>query len=427
MWVNDAFWHGPCLLSLHATDVRTSRYSHGISHKRRRGGVTNRRYVQIRYPWAASYEAGRSAPRAYLASLIQQTLRYGMPARRYGRAGSWVIRHAASGGALKTALRPWRRTDRPDVDSILEQVAGSWERFAEGCPRLPRERPARLSALALKRRAADTVFVFGDGQQPLLVCKAPRGEEDSLELEATALSEAKSAKVAPLPLGKLGAIFVQEALPGAPLEVEPISPASARTLPWRPEHEELAEGLIRLARATARPGPPQELRSELLSALQAASLNEEVRRRARVALEDLENFDLAVLRHGDTSPQNCLFDRGRFTGLVDWEIARPRGAPGFDILNAAVAYVDQGVGLVRWSEERAVESFRAAWQFSPFFRHAREAARSATRAAGGSDDDHERLEIAFFARRLASRAASPSSYATGPCSAALMLEIACAR
>jgi aminoglycoside phosphotransferase (APT) family kinase protein len=133
-----------------------------------------------------------------------------------------------------------------------------------------------------------------------------------------------------------------------------------------------------------------------------------------------------VLRHGDTSAQNCLFEEERLSGLVDWEIARPQGAPGFDILNAAVALLDHGVGLVNWSEDRAVTCFETAWKNSPFFDRARAAARESVEAAGATARDYERLEIAFFARRLASRLADPDYYATGPASAARMLEIACA-
>ena len=112
---------------------------------------------------------------------------------------------------------------------------------------------------------------------------------------------------------------------------------------------------------------------------------------------------------------------------MDWEIARPRGAPGFDVLNAAVALLDHGVGLVNWSEERAVTCFEEAWRESSFFEGARAAARLSVEAAGATSEDYERLEVAFFARRLASRLTEPAAYATGPESATRMLEIACER
>lgn len=386
-----------------------------------------RRYVQIGYPWAASYEVGAGAPLAYLTGLIRQTLRYGMPARRYGPVGAWAITRALPARAVEAALRPRRRRERPELDRLLDDVAAAWDMLSAASVRLPSKVPARLTALALQRRAAETVFVFGEGDSPLVVCKTPRDGSETLELEENALREAEPASVAPRSLGRVKDAFVQEALPGAPLEVDPVTPDNAGALPWRSEHAQLAQGLLRLAETTIRSGPPQELRSGVREALENARLAGDVARVALSALNDLAHFDIAILRHGDTSAQNCLFDDGNFTGLVDWEIARPQGAPAFDILNAAVALIDHGVGLVRWSEERAIRSFTSAWQSSEFFQGARAAARSTTLAAGASDADHDKLEIAFFARRLASRAASPSSYATGPAAAARMLEVACGR
>jgi len=278
----------------------------------------------------------------------------------------------------------------------------------------------------LKRRAANTTFVFGDGPQPLIVCKVAHGPVASLENEDAALREAEPSGIAPRSLGKIGEMFVQQALAGAPLEVAAVTVQSAQHLRWKPEHRKLAGALVRLAETTRRPGAPREFSPDIAGALDGSDLPRKARAIARGALRDLERFDLSILRHGDTSAQNCLFDDGELTGLVDWEIARPQGAPGFDTLNSAIALLDHGVGLVRWSEERALECFRSAWQRSSFFDDARAAARDATRAAGASDQDYERLEVAFFARRLASRIARPSSYATGPRTAALMLEVACA-
>ena len=389
--------------------------------------MSARRYVQVGYPWAATFEPGATGPVAYLGSLIRQTLRYGMPARRYGPVGAWTITHALPKGVIETALRARRRRERPEIDGLLDEVKSGWSGLAERSARLPDRPPEGMTALVLQRRSAETVFVFGEGPAPLIVCKTPHDGAETAELEERALTEALPAAVAPRPLGRLGSAFVQEALPGAPLEVDRITPDNAAKLPWRSEHGLLAQGLLRLAETTVRTGPPQELRRGLTDALDDADLPRTTLDLARAALSDLELFQIAVLRHGDTSAQNCLFDNGSFTGLVDWEIARSRGAPAFDILNAAVALIDHGVGLVRWSEERAVRCFEEAWRNSDFFEGARSAARAATLVTGATDADYERLEVAFFARRLASRVASPSSYATGPKAAARMLELACAR
>jgi hypothetical protein len=387
--------------------------------------VTSRRYVQVRYPWAAAFASGPPQPLRYLALLIEQTLRYGMPARRYGTVGAWAVRHALPRPLLAVSLRARRRVARPDLDELAAEVRGAWPRLADRGRWLP-DRPPELSALALKRRSANTIFLFGDGAAPLVVCKIPRGEPDTLELEAEALSEAEPSGLGPRYLGRVGAAYVQEALPGAPLEVEPVTPDGAAALEWTSEHRALGDGFVRLAETTRRPGPPQELKPQVKAALEDADLQRSIRELVRTALVDLEAFEPAVLRHGDTSAQNCLFEEGRLSGLVDWEIARPRGAPGFDVLNAAMALLDHGVGLVQWSEDRAVRAFEAAWKRSRFFEQARLSARESVEAAGGSTTDYERLEIAFFARRLASRLAEPEAYATGPASAARILEIACA-
>jgi Phosphotransferase enzyme family len=385
-----------------------------------------RRYVQVSYPWAAAFEAGQSAPLAYLADLIRQALRYGMPARRYGAAGAWLIRHGVPKPLLTTALRARRRGERPDIDSLIDEIAGAWSELTARARWLPSNAP-EMSALALKRRSALTVFLFGVRPEPLVVCKVPRGDAESLDLEARALGEAEPAGIGPRFLGKVGDAYVQEALPGAPLAVAPVTPDDAGSLEWTPQHRALGAGFIRLAEATRRPGPPQELRPQVKTALQQADLPKSLQGRVTAALEELETFEFAVLRHGDTSAQNCLFEEERLSGLVDWEIARPQGAPGFDILNAAVALLDHGVGLVNWSEDRAVQCFETAWTRSPFFEQARVAARDSVEAAGATPGDYERLEVAFFARRLASRLADPEYYATGPDSAARMLEIACER
>jgi hypothetical protein len=430
----------PCLLSIHDNpssgrgrptassqdcDSASGRSSHGL-HRAPGSFVTTRRYVQVSYPWAAAFEAGHSASLRYLATLIKQTLRYGMPARRYGAAGAWAVRHAVPRHLLTAALQARRRRVlRPDVDALISDVTEGWAPLAERARRLPADPPA-LSALVLRRRSANAIFLFGDGPEPLVVCKVPRDGVATLELEATALRDAEPSGIGPHYLGKVEAAYVQEALPGAPLSVEPVTPDGAAHLEWTPQHRALGRGFVRLAETTRRPGSPQELKPEVKTALEKADLQKSHRDVVRGALEDLETFELSVLRHGDTSAQNCLFEEERLSGLVDWEIARLQGAPGFDVLNAAVALLDHGVGLVRWSEERAVRCFEAAWTRSPFFEGARAAARESVEAAGATASEYERLEVAFFARRLASRLADPTNYATGPTSAARILEIACA-
>jgi hypothetical protein len=388
--------------------------------------MTLRRYVQVGYPWAAAFEAGRPEPLNYLADLIRQTLRYGMPARRYGNMGAWIVRHGVRKPLLKTALRVRRRGPRPDIDALVADVAGAWEQLAERARWLPDSAPD-LTVLALQRRSALTVFLFGEDPRPLVVAKSASGSAETLELEARALQEAERAAIAPRFLGRVGDTYVQEAIPGEPLTVQPVTPDTASVLEWTDEHNQLADGFIRLAETTRRPGPPQELKPHVREALAKADLGKRLHGLVSSTLDELGEFRYAVLRHGDTSAQNCLFEEGRLRGLVDWAIARPSGAPGFDVLNGAVALLDHGVGLVNWSEQRAVECFETAWKSSSFFESARQTARMSVEAAGATANDYERLEVAFFARRLASRLVDPDYYATGPASAVKMLEIACGR
>jgi hypothetical protein len=134
-----------------------------------------------------------------------------------------------------------------------------------------------------------------------------------------------------------------------------------------------------------------------------------------------------VLRHRDTSPQNCLFESDRLAGLVDWENVSALGAPGFDVLNAAVAFLEHGVGLVRWSEDRVLQTFRAAWVEGRYGEGARAAAAESASGAGFPESLFGSLEIVFFGRRLGRRLASKSISTTGPETAAKMLELACAR
>lgn len=354
-------------------------------------------------------------PARFAAAVIDQALRYGLPARR--RGGPLLALLGRAGlprRALAQALRRFPRRPRPDLDRLLEDLG----------PFLP-VAPSDLSVLALRRSSATTIFVFADGPQPLLVVKVP-GARERLQNEADALTRAAPVGVAPRFLGRLGNAFVQEALPGEPLLVEPLTPACSRRLVWSAHHTELAAALTRLASATSARDVPTEFREPLDAALSVAGLSASARRAAAAAWSDVSRVDIAVLRHRDTSPQNCLFEGERLSGLVDWENAYATGAPGFDVWNAALAFVEHGVGLVRWSEERALSAFTIVWEQSAFGREARLAGRQSAAAAGVPDGMLDALEVSFFARRLLGRVSHPDRFATGPVTAASMLEFACA-
>jgi len=134
-----------------------------------------------------------------------------------------------------------------------------------------------------------------------------------------------------------------------------------------------------------------------------------------------------VLRHGDTSPQNCLLGSdGRLVGIVDWEDAWSHALPGFDAWNAAVAYLERGLASSGFSEERLVRTFTAVQGQSRFWPAAAAAGREAARAAGVADEQLEALEVVFFGHRLIERLSEPELYPTTDWAAARMLEVVCA-
>lgn len=385
------------------------------------------RYVEIGYPWKAVIDRRSREPARFYATLIGQAMSYHVPARR--RLGS--LRAAASRQGIvpesliarSLAALPTHR--RPELDSLLERTASAWPELAPVARDLPSE-PPPLAALALQRSAALTVFVFGEHGRPLLVLKVPAPGDDRADGEADALREAEPAGVSPRSLGRVGDARVQEALDGKPMRLEPLTPDRARRLRWSKRLAALAAGLARLGEATAKSKPAPELDAPIERAAGHARLTTRTRDLARASLADLSGLRLSVLRHGDASAQNCLFVGQRLSGLVDWESANFTGAPGFDVWNSAIAYLDHGVGLVRWSDDVVVETFAAAWRDSEFFRGARGAARTAARAAGVPDSRLDSLEVAFFASRLGRRLAEPGRFPTGPAVMARMLELVCA-
>lgn len=386
------------------------------------------RYVQMLRPWRAAFDVTTEQPAHFFATMMGQTLRYGMPARRKtGFVLGPVARHNLfPGGLTARALRILPRRRRPDLDALIALAYSQWRHLSHQSSRLA-ESPPRLTALALQRSAALTVFLFGDSPDPLMVLKIPSQGDDRVDIEAMALDEARSARVSPAALGRLGEARVQEGLPGAPLAVEPLRPATAKDLSWREAHVHLGHGFTRLAEHTAKKEIAGELRDPAMErGVEEARLPSSVHLLVSAAGRDLRKLDVAVLRHVDTSAQNCLFMRDqRLAGLVDWELARSCGAPGFDVWNAALAYMEHSVGLVKWSEEIALETFKASWNDSSFWKGGRSAARDAASAASVPHRLMDSLEVTFFARRLAWRLLAPDRFQTGPRLAAGMLEHVC--
>ncbi|CAN5456752.1 hypothetical protein BH20ACT19_BH20ACT19_13440 [soil metagenome] len=379
----------------------------------------------MRYPWQAAVQRGSPRPARFYASVIGQALRYGLPAsRRPGAVWALVGRAGVPEAALTAAIRRLPGRPRPDLDALVAETRSKWRELADRARALPAA-PPELSVLALQRAAALTVFLFGDDPRPLLVLKLPAPGDPRVDLEVVALEAAEPAGISPRFLGQVGKARVQEGLTGAPLRVGPLTPERAADLAWSQGMTDVAEGVARLGAATAEGRPQQEIVPQMELALAYDGLDSRTRRLLTSAWADVRRSGSSVLRHRDTSPQNCLVSAGRLTGIVDWELAVPRGGPGFDVWNLGLSAMEYGLGLTRWSQELVTETFARAWEASPFWREARAAARRAAIAGGAPERDLDALELCFFGSRIGDRLEFPGRHPTLPGTAARNLEVVC--
>ncbi len=384
-------------------------------------------YVAVPYPWRAAIGTGSPHPARFYTALLGQTLNYRMPAsRRFGSLLALAGRRGLPERPLGGVLRRLPGHNRGDLDELEKSLERAWPQIAAKSSSLPAEAP-ELTLLALERSAALTVFAFGDQSAPLLVAKLPKGDGAGADAEVAALTEALPTGIAPTPLGTVGGARLQEVIPGAPMRVEPLTPARARTLAWPDSLGQVADGLNALAAATVKRETPTaaEVRWEE-PALPEGSLSARAKKLLRAARAEVDGLECAVLQHGDSAAQNCLFVDGRLSGLVDWESAKPRGTPAFDVLNAPVAYLDFGVGLARWSQELVAETFEAAWTSSEFGERARAGAAQSLAAADAPEALLEPLQVAFFGIRICRRLARPGDYMTTAATEARRLELICA-
>lgn len=362
-----------------------------------------RRYAHLRHPRRATYDVTRPQPAAFLARLMGQALNHGLPSRERGASVRAALgRRNLPTGPLAAVLRARPRHASVTTDALVRRLLDHWQVLAAASTRLPAT-PPLLSVLTLERSSASTSFVFGDDPLPLLLVKAPRPGNEGVDQERRFLELVAAADVAPRLLGELpGPAYVQEGLPGAVVRVDPVTPGDAHLMPWRRRDDELVAGLARLAETTAGAGTLQHQLLRPLDRALDAELPERVRRLVRAARDDLGRTSVTVVQHKDLSAQNWLVDGERLVGFVDWEFAVADGVPGFDALHVAVATLEHGVGLTRWSDDNVVDAFRAAWDHSPLFAGAR-AAVGTTSAAAGVEGLTEQLTVAHFARRLGRR------------------------
>ena len=354
--------------------------------------------------------------------MIDEAFHYGLPARRRGAV---VWKGAAGRGipvnAIANSIRLLGRRSAPHVDDLLRSVAESWGELSARTSHLPPS-PPMLSALALVRSAGLTVFVFGEEPPPLLVLKVPEAGDERVDREVSALEEAGPAQVAPAPLGRIGEARVQEALAGSPMRLEPITVETAASLRWSPRVAALTTALIRISGATAKAQFADEIRASVERSLAEDEVSSRTRRLLAAAWRDVMTLKSAVLRHHDTSPQNCLFSDDRLVGIVDWEMAVSYGAPAFDVWNAALSYMEHGLGLTVWSQQSVGDAFAASWDASEYWYAARAAARSAALEAGVPERHLDALELVFFGSRVGDRLRRPGWHPTRPSTAARMLD-----
>lgn len=366
-------------------------------------------------------------PARFYTAVVGQAIRYGLPAsRRPGPLWALAGRTGIPEGALAAGIRRLPGRPRPDLDQYVASAREGWPDLAARATSLPGSPPPHLSVLALQRAAALTIFLFADDPCPLVVLKVPAPGDRRVDHEADALREVEAAQAAPRYLGRLGEARVQEGIAGAPLRVEPLTRRVAGTFAWSPTLADVADGIARLGAATATSAPPDQAAERMEMSIEYGGLDARTRRMLTAAWADVRRSGSSVLRHRDTSPQNCLVSDGRLSGVVDWEMASPRGAPGFDVWNLALSYMEFGVGLTRWSQDLVAEIFERTWLDSPFWREGRAAARRAALAGGAVERDLDALEVCFFGSRIGDRLARPGWHATRPETVARALRVVCA-
>lgn len=382
-------------------------------------------YAHVPYPWSAEVQRDAVAPARFYTAVIGQALRYGAPASRTpGPLWALAGRTGFPETPLAALLRRLPGRPRPQLDEFVAAARDGWPELAARSRSLPAT-PPKMSVLALQRAAALTVFLFGKETNPLVVLKVPAPGDRRVDLEADSLREVEAAGAAPRYLGRLGEARVQEGLAGAPLRVEPLTPRSASTFAWSPTLDDVADGIGRLGAATVKSGAPDDIARRMDMSVAYEGLDSQTRRVLSAAWADVRSSRASVLRHRDTSPQNCLVADGRLSGVVDWELAVPRGGPGFDVWNLALSYMEFGVGLTRWSQDLLAETFERSWRDSPFWRDGRAAARRAAVAAGAAEGDLDALEVCFFGSRIGDRLLRPGWQATGPDTVARALRVVC--
>jgi len=190
-------------------------------------------------------------------------------------------------------------------------------------------------------------FVLREGdRKPLLVAKVPRlpGDHARLQREAENLYAGFHAR--PGGFDSIPQVLAYEEYCGHRLlletvvEGQPLKPAWVRRQPAR-ALEAVMAWLLEFHLATARPARAQiewftplieDLVLRLRKQLPPGAEEEKLLARSLEYLHPLRALELPlVLSHEDLSHPNILISREGKIGIVDWELAEPRGLPGLDL------------------------------------------------------------------------------------------------
>lgn len=195
----------------------------------------------------------------------------------------------------------------------------------------------------------------GTSRRLALVVKVPRNRADVSGIASEAECLRALHRLAPSVASSVPSVVAEQVWAGIPLLVETAVQGRVVT------HRELGRrgGALFSAYGTWLRGLPVNGRTatdtawfdrliarpirRLENALSPDDPEHELVAGTRRALEPLETVDLPlVFEHGDTSVPNLLWRGGRDpVGVIDWELAEPRGLPGHDLgfLLATVASV----------------------------------------------------------------------------------------
>lgn len=249
-------------------------------------------------------------------------------------------------------------------------------------------------------------FIIPHGStQPVLVLKAGRGSGDfaaSLAREADNLRAVQ--RVRPGGFDSIPRLLAFEVHAGTPLLLETVVPGTVlKPRVVRRHSRHTIEGLLRwlLDLQTASARPTSEPRADLhrlldsrldrITAGVAPLIPHSLVARTRELTQPLASMDFPlVFEHGDLSSPNILRTSEGDFGIVDWELAEPRGLPGQDLffLLAYLAFAKSGATRV----EEHVAAFHRA-----FFGDSAWARPHVTRYADAIGLDQESIPPLFIA------------------------------